>query len=683
MNPFQNGADLRGKLNKETLDVAKGAYDLPTAVPLTPEPTTGDNNSIRTLMGGGIRSYPNRTPGFACGKDAYRAGRDRIDNAHGEVHGPGTPTSDQVPAMLSNKESVLNAGATEHVKDVFGDNIIKKWNVEHKPAGAQTKVRGGILRMAGGTQWEDVSSLYDQLQRARSTTNAPQTHGFGPSESPTFEPTPPRMVDAPGLKPGYEPVSKLALEQPKTDFQMKAFEPPKTPGTDIVPAGDRVVRKGEGILSRRTGPGTDFTLGETSSPAARQTRALVPAGEKVVRPNFTMGPNTNPGGTMQANRALVPVQSTVEAAPAEGPFVGPKTPYGSKEAQAFKTAQQAQDAAFANAGRGGIFKKGSFEDFALNPKTPSLGGANAGFTTLALGEEALNTPKVQEGLEQARQGLENRFANTNKSARSSFRNADGSLPPLPGQNTFASDDNSPIDAALGKAADIYANAVAAKAVRQPPKPDTAQAVTASMTTPENTSVTPTAAPKEAPSDPNIYGPGGVNFGTNPTQEQINQITGRTGKGIVPGGVDEYKRMLQAQGEFNDRERTQQEIAFRNYGTTFPGTQPAGRFADAYTPEELATRRYVADAELTADQGRNEALTQVAQAKQQAAQEALASQGFNSYEMKAIRDATDPDEKVNKMGKAFIQQNFDDKTLERLLKIYPDLFSGFGVLNAQQ
>lgn len=591
MNTFQNGASLRGDLNKETLDVAKGVYDLPTAVPLTPEPTSGENNSIRTLMGGGIRSYPNRTPGFACGKDAYRNGRDRIDNAHGEVHGPGTPTSDQVPAMLSDKEAVLNAGAVEHVKDQFGDDIIKKWNAEHKPAGAQTKVRGGILRAASGLDYKKL------------------------------------IEDTTGVTPN----SQLGRGRPSfPNPALPGDATPKTPGTDLVPAGERM-----GSRYSRVGA-NDFTAeGVKSAPSQ----------------GFTVEPSTNPGGTMQANRALTPYSGDPWTAGSKsGDLASGLKSFGNKAAQFGKDAAKGIARGVAN--------------IASDP-----------LTFIPAAYEA-NKFLLGKGLESGAPGVTEAFrAGVDKGV---------SVPAMLAEKLAGPVGEGPLSKVIGKVGESLASVPeTVKAVRQPPKPDTAQAVTASMTTPENTSAAPTAAPKEAPSDPNIYGPGGVNFGTNPTQEQINQITGRTGKGIVPGGVDEYKRMLQAQGEFNDRERTQQEIAFRNYGTTFPGTQPAGRFADAYTPEELATRRYEADAELAAEQGRNDAYSQAAQAKQQAAQKALAGQGFNSYEMKAIRDATDPDEKVNKMGKAFIQQNFDDKTLERLLKIYPDLFSGFGVMNAQQ
>lgn len=329
-----------------------------------------------------------------------------------------------VAAMGGATNTSATPGAMEKASTAMAD----KTGGIFKNAAAMVKKQsfagGGEVQ---GPDWGSDPEKFDTLQRAKAAVSQPKTHGFGPNESPTFEPTPARSVDAPNLKPGYEPRSKLSLAEngSKPPFEMKAFEPPKTPGTDLVPAGDRVVKSGEGILSRRTGPGTGFTLGETNSPAPRTMQKygeLVPVGEKTVRPNFTMEPNTNPGGTMQANRALV---TTPQAPQPQGvgagyDFTGPQPERvaTSKEGAAFKAQQNAQGPTARNAG---IFKPGSFEDYMFNTRGKTTFSSDAG---LAPAMAIQQSESHQGQLEEARKRIQEKFPNANVAA-------------VPGQPGFA------------------------------------------------------------------------------------------------------------------------------------------------------------------------------------------------------------------------------------------------------
>lgn len=82
---------------------------------------------------------------------------------------------------------------------------------------------------------------------------------------------------------------------------------------------------------------------------------------------------------------------------------------------------------------------------------------------------------------------------------------------------------------------------------------------------------------DRPSNPNIYGPGGVNYGPNPSQEQINNILGtRSAEQSSQDNLNQFKQYLQAQAdiqrEADNRANIDQQFYLDRYGTTAPGAQ---------------------------------------------------------------------------------------------------------------
>ena len=71
----------------------------------------------------------------------------------GKVSGPGGPTDDRVPAMLSPDEYVLPADTTKAI-GVGTLNAIK--DATHTPSGKPAWTPGGIRRHADGTDWRDI-----------------------------------------------------------------------------------------------------------------------------------------------------------------------------------------------------------------------------------------------------------------------------------------------------------------------------------------------------------------------------------------------------------------------------------------------------------------------------------------------------------------------------------------------
>jgi len=67
----------------------------------------------------------------------------------GVVKGPGTATSDSIPARLSNGEVVLNAGAAEAFKEMLGEQTVDQFNAAYAPEEAETEFKGGVLKAAG------------------------------------------------------------------------------------------------------------------------------------------------------------------------------------------------------------------------------------------------------------------------------------------------------------------------------------------------------------------------------------------------------------------------------------------------------------------------------------------------------------------------------------------------------
>lgn len=79
----------------------------------------------------------------------------------GYIHGPGTSTSDSIPAMLSNGEYVINADAVSRVGAPLLDAINQGRSIRHFASGGLVSSSGGsgIILKAGGTVQLNVSAL--------------------------------------------------------------------------------------------------------------------------------------------------------------------------------------------------------------------------------------------------------------------------------------------------------------------------------------------------------------------------------------------------------------------------------------------------------------------------------------------------------------------------------------------
>lgn len=79
----------------------------------------------------------------------------------GYIHGPGTSTSDSIPAMLSNGEYVINADAVSRVGAPLLDAINQGRSIRHFASGGLVSGSGGsgIILKAGGTVQLNVSAL--------------------------------------------------------------------------------------------------------------------------------------------------------------------------------------------------------------------------------------------------------------------------------------------------------------------------------------------------------------------------------------------------------------------------------------------------------------------------------------------------------------------------------------------
>jgi len=104
INPFQIGQDFRDDMNQTSLSLGQSLYALPAFVPQ-----------------------------FSKGKApvslaTYAKGREQINANMGEIQGPGGPTDDKVPAMVSDEEAILTADGVQKIKALLGDDIIKLAN---------------------------------------------------------------------------------------------------------------------------------------------------------------------------------------------------------------------------------------------------------------------------------------------------------------------------------------------------------------------------------------------------------------------------------------------------------------------------------------------------------------------------------------------------------------------------
>ena len=94
----------------------------------------------------------------------------------GLVKGKGTSTSDSIPAKLSKGEVVIPAAVAKHYGPAYFTKLIAS---VPKEKGAKTEFKGGVLKAAGGYNFGDDPKLFEALQRAKVTANAPKTNGFG------------------------------------------------------------------------------------------------------------------------------------------------------------------------------------------------------------------------------------------------------------------------------------------------------------------------------------------------------------------------------------------------------------------------------------------------------------------------------------------------------------------------
>jgi len=67
----------------------------------------------------------------------------------GTIDGSGSVTKDKYPALVANKEAILNAGAAEAFAKLMGMSI-NEFNAIYAPKGAETKVVDGVLHAAAG-----------------------------------------------------------------------------------------------------------------------------------------------------------------------------------------------------------------------------------------------------------------------------------------------------------------------------------------------------------------------------------------------------------------------------------------------------------------------------------------------------------------------------------------------------
>lgn len=181
INPFDAASKLRGNLNKATLKLANGVFAEPTAVPLTAEPNTGDNNSLRTLMGqdapdaylaqGGLvrrvvaqqrqQVLPRMAP--ATQEPQYKAEGGPVEKPR-----PTTYAEDTVDAKLNPDEYVIPAEAVRRKGTDFWDAQVR--DILSQPQGRHpTMMEGKVYAAFGG----DPQKTLEDEQARTAKLNAP------------------------------------------------------------------------------------------------------------------------------------------------------------------------------------------------------------------------------------------------------------------------------------------------------------------------------------------------------------------------------------------------------------------------------------------------------------------------------------------------------------------------------
>jgi hypothetical protein len=633
MNPFNIGNNLKKGLNQNTLSLAQGIYNLPTKVPQ-----------------------------FKNGKDAqppknlkaYAKGRDKIDRNMGEIEGPGTPTSDSIPAMVSDEEAILNPGAVQALKSMFGEDVIKSLNAQYAPDGAETQMMPmmGLKAAAGfdlSTGFKEsmqnsvgdigiATGLADEIlrkpeiaaQRDNAISVLKAKGGFSPDAVPY------RGLNAP-VDPKTVPKFKDGVDDP--------FKPNDTYNRDLfnqraAKANASAAQQAESLRFRNAPPQDlgAFKPNETYAAENFKNRlnAAAPQAAQQAQMTRELYPKLTQTSLKQQAAALAPKAAEQSAAfRAVYPAQPPANPSPS-----LNLAGAAQNAAQQSAGlRSGGFGQGFAQSVsqpaaapspAVDPWTgqapkpfslPKLNAQGLKSAANVVKEAAKNTAADPLSWAQAadvantallERGLRSGNAGLTEAARVPLNLA---LNPTTTAAFFAGPQGEgmiprALDAIGNKLTDAYANATATRwnhdvMKRQLTQGGNAELMGAGAVPPSGGNQPPlggnppaglaAANPQAQPpsqinplnvSDPNIYGPNGINLGPNPTTEQISQLLGQTEQ---PSGLDQYKQYLQAQidaqKQADDYARKQNAIQFSRYGQVMPGAQGLDARA-AFAPQEL-------------------------------------------------------------------------------------------------
>lgn len=561
MNTFDNASNLRGRLNKETLDVARGAYDLPTAVPLTPEPYSGDNNSLRTLMGN------NAPKQFKNGKApkslaAYAQGRDKIDANHGQVLGPGGPTDDMQPAMVSDQEAVLTGvenGGVEKLQALFGPDIIKLLN-DPKVTPDQ------IMQQMGGMN--EAEPMRNGMEESREVPHFKDGYDpFAAEETYARENFTRRLGDANAnaAQQAQQFRTTQVQAQTGTPQSLGPFKSNESYGREsfnnrATLANANAATQAESLRFRNAPSQPEagaFKPQNTFARDAFNQRAASANANAATQANAfrnVYGPSNAPASPLQNRLGDANAQARTQAAGLRG------TGFGDKFAQSFK-----QLAPYANQANEGVLQATESMRDVQGGLKGAVGRLAPGLTAYDAGRQLVESNPYQQGLAEANKRIQGLFPN----ATSSFANT-----LLPGQ--------------------MQARSEAPAAATNPPR-----------------TVAPTNQPPLSP--PSLYTqshgvdgstrtaltPAGYQqaFGNEP-KPNIAALDAADAQRLGPiqaaqDPMNQYKAYLQAQTdaqrEADDYTRTQNEIAFRNYGQTFEGAKPVDANA-AFYPQQAQTAR---------------------------------------------------------------------------------------------
>jgi hypothetical protein len=137
--------DKAAKYLKETSNARANAISQGLQKPSATLEAIGNTGTAPVTMAKGIPV----AVGNVLGKKAYAKDYQK----GGEVKGPGTSTSDSIPAKLSKGEVVIPANVVRH----FGLGMFKKMIAAVPPQlGAKTQVKEGVINAAAGVNYQDI-----------------------------------------------------------------------------------------------------------------------------------------------------------------------------------------------------------------------------------------------------------------------------------------------------------------------------------------------------------------------------------------------------------------------------------------------------------------------------------------------------------------------------------------------